>query len=48
MKLDAARGEHTDAKCERSCRPFCGDDMCGKIECCPVAACGLRLGARRL
>jgi hypothetical protein len=47
-KLDAPRGQRPDAKCGRSCRPFCCDEMCRKVECCPIAACSLGLGAHGL
>lgn len=47
-KLDAPRGQHPDAKCGRSRRAFCRDDVCGKVKCCPITARSSCLGAHCL
>jgi hypothetical protein len=38
--LDAPRGQHSDAEGERSGRPIGGDNVCRKVERCPIAASG--------
>ena len=38
MKLDAPRRQHPYAECERPGQPVGCDNMCPKVERCPIAA----------